>query len=94
MNTDPSVVMVDCPYCGSKKGEPCRATGRKYTAGTHAVRREAIRDIGIKVSFLEVYIKEGGRGHAKEFCGEEESEDEKTSGQKRGTRKKNRSKKS
>ena len=56
MNTHPCVVMVECPMCGSKKGEPCIGQGARFTSGTHAVRREAIKDISIHVGHIEVYL--------------------------------------
>lgn len=58
MNTHPCVVMVECPMCHAKKGEPCKSQpwSEKYTSGTHAVRREAIKDINIYVGHIEVYL--------------------------------------
>lgn len=40
LRTDASVLVVDCGYCGAKKGQLCRGkTPSGITAGTHSDRR-------------------------------------------------------
>lgn len=41
LRVDPSVVLVMCSQCGSKKGVPCRFRQANYGVSTHTVRREA-----------------------------------------------------
>ncbi|NKF21531.1 zinc finger domain-containing protein [Solimonas marina] len=50
MLTDRCVAEVDCSYCGSVAGEPCKNRGSywdgsplRYRAGTHSARRDGAR---------------------------------------------------
>ena len=58
LRTHSCVVLVDCPACHSKKGIPCRNDKCGYNSDTHYKRRKAAKGKLIRMTYIEIEIKD------------------------------------